>query len=500
MKELNPTVSISSGGSDLGLHKTVSIDGHTIVDKKADSILGPFVKALYRLICQPEFNDSQLNKERFVACYQRNRSATHGPGVTVNTSVVPNELDATGTSKGEFDGVYDYMSNSRHNPDGSASHLLLGIDAEDPLLSGVFISPRNVDRPNTLPLKRVTSWGKDALPENVEPVDLSGQNPTVDRIKTIPFRLNRSESYNSLAGRSERVDYDLLRAPTLHIGKDNRPNEMNYFFAGNSDFRFSTTGDSNSTPANSANQSVITFSRDFTNNSGSAITVENIHISTHATDDRRGEIVIARDLNQFTIPDSSTVTVQYKMTADNTGGGLMEMFMGLLTRRFNNGHEVSRINGTSAYRENHYLEMMAHPIEGVDADYGQGMPNPENMGPVLGTDGSAVVNGQEKLKSKIPHGRKSGELVHLGTTNEPLEIDEANDEMEFGVTRHFKNESGSSVDVQETALYVGGGGDDGDYRDFPRDSYMVARHASPSATIADGEIAKLTYTFKADLA
>lgn len=509
MQSINPTISVGTPGDDLHLHQKVQMGDRTLVDQPGDSLLIPFMKGLYRLIARANLDNkpnADHDKVHMVDTNSgENYPGQYGDSVGLDTSSVPTLLTVSGTT---FDLRYgESYTNERSelSLEGGEAHVFW-IESAVPKLNGAFhLETTDFNsNPNQFPLYKVAEWTKDAKPAARTPLDLSGE--TVDHVTLY----NEREEYYRvwMRGLGQNSYMDTNRGPLVYPGieitRQTRANKMNsYFWGSGLESELSSSGTSRSEATENQNSSTITLSKDYTNNSGSDVTAEAIQIPARIFDKRYA--VIARDLNQFTIPDGSTVTVKYEFTATNSGGGLMDIFMQLLKRRFDNGGEVTRVSdGNSVNQNANFWDFYAVPILQRDIYISDDRQVPQNhdlVGPVIGTDDSAVVNTQHSLGSKIENGVQSGQMIHEHVQPSAFRVDKANDECEFDLTRRFVNKSGSDITVRETGVYVSSNYGENYFQEFPRgnNSHMIARNTVGPTTVADGEIIEVTYTFKATL-
>ena len=299
-------------------------------------------------------------------------------------------------------------------------------------------------------------------------------------------------------------------SPTIELGTGTKAVEVSDYrldrriTSGTLDGELLYGSQTTSLPAVAGQQSEITVSRQFTNNSPATINVEEIGLmadSVHAN-----PTLIARDLRAFSIPAGSTATVSYKMftTADASGGTTIQ-FNELMTRRLKSTtREVKDIDNQNRVEENaHWDFITVSGIGGVGAFQGH-RPNGvdgADVGPVVGTGTTAVTQTDYQLAARVPHADtgQPGGLVHLGAFAEGFEEDAVAGTAGFDVKRMFVNASGADVTVTEAGLNVGGGFDDNTYDDV-RYAYMIARDVlDQPVTIPDGEALMLTYRVEVSL-
>lgn len=502
MQEINPTITFGDP-DDISLHQQVTLDDEVVIDREADSLLGPMCLVLYGMFGYNRYpSGSGEEKDRlrlgFKGSYSGPRGRPNydaGSGFSVDTSVVPCEIKTDDGQDINDHNVYFDRNNSaayRELPNQGNGTIII-LETEQEVLSGPFFTPDR-DYDSRFRLYTIDSFNRQHEPTSVTPLDLTGQSVgEIDRICVLDLQGDNSDGLFRVGRRGNRNDE--LAGSWLMLGNDGRPNDIRHLPGSISNHRFSTSGNSLANPAESPNSSSVLLSRDFTNNSGEDVNINEVWWSTgfrynHGSDRNNQAMPLARDPTTLTVPANSTITVQYRIECNNQGGGLMQMFMGLLYRHLGtNNYEVSRIDGTSVseYRDREFYCVSP-------GGYGlmpTGQYRHDELGPQIGTDGTATDNSMSDLQSRIDHGKESGKVIYDASHVEPIDKDYANQRYAFDVVRRFRNVSGSSIDVNETGLYVGGG----EYDRHPEDIHMIARH-TPSATIADGEAAEVRYTFE----
>jgi len=149
------------------------------------------------------------------------------------------------------------------------------------------------------------------------------------------------------------------------------------------------------------------------------------------------------------------------------------------------GVSYTSFNTSNTQKATHTLNKVG--IYGLDLrDYSTGVILSDKYGIVIGTSNQAVQITDYALISQITHGNSTGEMEHWGCwINPPIITTSGTQEGYFEVERIFKNNSGSSITIEEIGLYMQG-------------HFCILRDlvGSGGQTVDDGEWLKVKYTIK----
>lgn len=470
MKELNPTIEMAPGG-DLSVERTIAVDDEVVVEGPGHSITGQFAVAMFNLMAQPEVE--QMHKIR---TFDQDVETVGG---SINNSVVPVELNLNNRN-----------SNRVFLNESGEQNRIFVIDSDEPLLRGLFKQQNGKDgnEPGTIFLHK-PDFDNQGLVTGETAVDWTGETVSdpgemgIYNPREYGFRREGGDQIEDWQVRLSRVtDATSIYSPLTIAAIDHK---------------FDVGGRNIAQPTSQTNQSAIEVSADFSNNTGSDITVESVGLDARFEGKRWA---LARDINQFTISNASTVNVFYRLRSDNSGGGgIMEHFMRMLYKEakpFNNfSVDLTNASSTSRQvndiREYHFTAVGPGGLGGIESP---GDFHGKDFGPVIGKSTNTVNNSQVRLADRIDHGTGTDEVIHHGSYIErPLVRDISGNSFRFNVIRLFENRSGSFIDINETGLYANAGDDDKGLEK----SAMIARHVlSSTETLANGEILELTYTFE----
>ena len=456
MKKIEQTVETKDS---IDLQMEVSMEGETIIKRQADSLVGNFMRLLY--IMMIDITGDNSGKRML--------------GRADTESQTVDSIDFTSSA------LID-LSNDVNWQSGRLAYL----DTNYQAMNGFYYMVGDYD----LEVYEVTfdrSTGDITQGNRTDWSSLDSNNFN-GNIRLGEFKFvapNRSDyffdSANIVIGRN---------GPSTPAGIEDQWLE-------NINRRIDRTGTTITEPAVQTNSSEITLSRQFSNNENYDITVGEIGVITEY--DNSDFVMIARDnVTDFTIAQGNSVTIEYKLTLDNSGdGGMMSQFHQLLYRHlrgtnrtvrdiFNNDQSDNQDEGT----------MVPISIGGISdpSPWDDGLEG-EYVGPIPGTGTTTVANTNTSLESRVPHGTSDGTMVHYGPVGESIVLDEANGEIYFDVVKPLENRGSTTITIQEQALYTAyyRGYED----QYPHYSVMIARHTlTNSVNVAPGEILKVSYRLK----
>lgn len=110
----------------------------------------------------------------------------------------------------------------------------------------------------------------------------------------------------------------------------------------------------------------------------------------------------------------------------------------------------------------------------------------DGWGIVLGTDNTPVDILDYKLIAQIMEGVGAGQLLHQGS-NFDADVTVADPDCTFDMWRNFNNNSGGSIIVKETGIYV---------RVGTTDKFCIVRDVPSQVTVPDGGGCYIKYTPK----
>ena len=266
-----------------------------------------------------------------------------------------------------------------------------------------------------------------------------------------------------------------------------------------------------SLPAITSGQSEITFTRQFTNNSGGNLEINELGLMCLGSEnDSSNYYFITRDLRSFSIANGATITVNYRIRTQCTPDeGTMIQFNELLTRAFKSTSREAKdtLNQNRFMPRNSgdfFFTSPAGDQSGlVDGAYTNGVLAQE-VGPVVGTSTDPVDQTNYQLIGRIQHGDITnptpGTLVHFGSFADGFYEDLVNDKCGYYVHRMFYNATASPITIREVGLQCGGGDDANHSYDQISYSYLLHRAILDSPVIvAPGESVILSYNIEVAL-
>lgn len=500
MIEINQTVDIKEA---LNMKFRVSVDEQPIIERKADSLVGNFIRLLHA-----NSGDNDSTGGYFDNADQRSAPDSRKAHLEINErggfGGLPGGSDPAAIDDSGVPARIDLDPNNNNN---SPYHInlngdtngLINIWSRDDTVTGFYAASEQSDGSNRNDNNAEDLYLWEAT---IDPVtnEVTVGN-AVDWTSTDTSNFDGDLVVATFQRSGTDADGDIFRNPQIILGAE--PNgevvsvEDQWMF---SDVipALSGSGTSVAAPAVTTNESEIEFSETFTNNNSYDIPVNAVGI--RANNQSSDGILIARDLANFTIPAGSSVTVTYFFTISNaSGGGVMAQFNELLYRHFNSSNRELPDIFNNNINDNHssWNFRMAGP--GGDSRHSQfGGVYGRNIGPVVGASTQSVSNTDFALIDPVPHGNdEDGKLFHYGSAVEDFEIEPANGKAYFDVVRIFENRGSTSIDINETGVYAASAGRS---QERPDSTHLLSRHTlGTSTTISAGELLKLSYRFEVNV-
>jgi len=458
---------------DIDLRMQVSMEGETIIDRQADSLVGNYGRMLLGMMGRKGASSSKnqvLKRERTQIV----------PGSEINIDFQSTPVRINDTDNGQF--IFE------------AENQIMVVNTSVSGMNGVYYMVGETFDGDYVDLYEVTVDEENATFTQGNGVDWSSFESSYNGEDIGFVRYG-----TGTPGRSQGH----FRSPNIVVGQ-NVPNTdasiLDYRLEDPNGILYqgtlSTTSTSISEPAVQTNNSDINLSRTFTNNTGSAVDVGEVGVLASGPG---GSVLLARDnVTDFSIANGNSVTIDYVFSVSSTNdGGVMSQFHQKLYRQFartnRNVRDINNNDQNDGEASGQFT--ISSTAGGTNMNAQTGPLDGEFIGPVVGTGSESVSNTNFALETQIPHGTSSGEFVYHGQFIDDIEIDATNGNASFDIVRLFENESGGSVDVSETALYSGYNPEDlDDVVDRIDYSVMIARNVLTNAvTVNDGEIFRLTY-------
>ena len=479
------------GGGDCDLYLEALVDGETVVNKKADSLLSGFLQTLYLQMCGRSFNQSM---------------PTTGMLLNNNSYTIDTPINISSISLGNSNMIRISVNYSPCNPGAGTTLISIqgvqsssSIALTDGLYQAIFVSGETTyDLVGTTFIsgddaKYITNTGStrfirtDATARNCSIYSFSGHWIVVgtgtNPVNIADVCLQKEMQTGSTTGR--------LTYNTGSISQD--------------------TSDSTN--------SQITFTRTFTNNSGSSVTIN--ELGMYAQYGHYGDpspfwwdILIMRDLATIVVASGKTLTINYKiistLSAGTNPGGFTQIFTKLLYRHFSQSTraaiDINNVSQTAQQSPGTFKVTAPGGLTYCNTYEGAGyclIDSPWKSGIVLGTGSAAVTENDYYLNNAITHGTGAGQLLYYGgfvgnyVTSSGLGI------ASFDINKVFENASGLDITVNEIAMIVGASSmtaDGQNGNELPLWLHMIARNVlTTPVTATNGQMLKVTYTIKVTL-
>lgn len=253
-------------------------------------------------------------------------------------------------------------------------------------------------------------------------------------------------------------------------------------------------------PVITASAGTIQFTRDFNNNSGGNITVEEVGVVARAYAESgepgyttHDEFLLARDLTTFTVPDGDTYTVTFEWQVTiSAEKGYMTQFAQLMYRQFSGlPRSAWMISNADSGNDGPYAKQLS-------AQEASGWLKYPYVGIMVGTGSGAIDITDYDLDTRVLYGEDgdSGTLRMFGAVT--TEMTFSGNVASFQVVKLFQNVSGGSIVISELGAVVAA------QNNF--DQHMITRHLHDGAggrpssvTLADDEILVASITFGVDI-
>lgn len=238
-----------------------------------------------------------------------------------------------------------------------------------------------------------------------------------------------------------------------------------------------------------------TLTRDFTNNSGATINVQEAALYAQHTNEAfmSPRFMIARDLVTLNIDVGATLGLSYRIrTTKGVTGGFTRWFMEMLYRQFaQTAREVTTVFGGSDSRSPGAGQLIAVAAGGRNK-HASDLSGEEAQffGPQLGLGTAAMTIDDTAMQTRITHGTGTDQmLIYGGFIQNYVQGASA---ASFDIVRLFHNDSGAPITVNETGVYAGfASGED------LLGPAMIARDVlAVGVEVADGEIIRSTHTIQ----
>lgn len=281
----------------------------------------------------------------------------------------------------------------------------------------------------------------------------------------------------------------------IYLGRDGSTNTLRQphlnepILKGSSDGRLSYNPMTINEPNVDANNntSTIKLSREVENKGSVDINVNEIGVAGRHTErgysgqDASVWDFITRDTTSVTISPGSTVSFTYRIrTNASDDGGIMTNFFELMFRQFTkNSRNAKDINNNDVSRSNSRRQFYVLGRGGYRF-------NEALRGVQVGRSNDIVNAGNTSLQDRVPYGDGDDELFPVGSFVEKQVEDAANNRFYFDISRVFENRGTTTINIEETGLYV----------DTGNATVMIARHKTASTSVSPGNSIKVTYRFQ----
>ena len=379
---INPTLEI--GGIDMDLSIQMAIDGEVVIDKKSDSLLAGLLRILMNqmggipdavivpaLYCAtngfPSYNEMFSDQGEVIT-----DAATYsGTKTKITTSATQGFIAGDWVMISSLTGDWT-ACNGLHQIVDDISSTEFSIDVNSSAFGalGVAFSPQVI-----------------LLRTPTEQMPYSGQ-------------FNYNEIWLGKGNTAVTIDD---RVPNDFIGRGSGPGQLDWT---DDEIDPAVVGVNATT-----NICTMTFSRDFTNNSGATIAIEEASLFTlgniwSTSTNHYHWTMIARDLISTTILDGGTATVNYRIrTSLDAEGGFLEQMLQAWAQQSVPGYNLIDTDGTAPYRgASDYKFRMVAPSGDNRTGTSIYYYDPSHLGPQVGTGNTAVNVEDRDLETKIIHG------------------------------------------------------------------------------------------------
>ncbi len=395
---VNPTLIIGRKNMELSIQ--VCIDGEVIIEKKSDSLLSGLLKVLMGcmggipgLLSIPSLSATRDGVRDYDEIY-----GDYGEVITGAETYSGTKTKITsGTTTVVVVGDYVMISgltgdwsacNGYHQvvDDISATELSIDVNSSAFGALGLAFSPQFI-------LLRIPST----------------QMPSVDTLRWNEVWLGKG---NTVVNIDDRVLADF-------IGRGSGPGQLDWIDATVVPSVIGINGTTDIV--------TMTFSRDFTNNSGATIAIEEAGLFSEAVHDPASTdnhyyTMLARDLISTTILDGGIVTVNYRIrTSLDAEGGFLAQMLEAWAAQARIGTIINIENSGISNSAEKYALRMAAPSGDNRTGSSVAYEDAEFLGPQIGTGVTAVGVEDYAMETRIAHG--NGSLLTVSGTTGNLIID-----------------------------------------------------------------------------
>ncbi len=414
---VNPTLII--GRKDMELSIQVCIDGEVIIDRKSDSLLSGLLKVL-------------------MSCMGGLSSPLAIPSLSATRDGVRTYSEIFGDYGEVITGAETYSGTKTKITSGTTQTVVVddyvmisGLTGDWAACNGLQQVVDDISSTELSIAVNSSAFGALGLAFSPQFIKLRIPTPQMPDGTTLKY----SEIW--LGKGNTAVDID-DRVPADFIGRGSGPGQLDWV---------DVTILPSIVGVNAVTNIVtMTFSRDFTNNSGSTINIEEAGLFAQAvldpaSTDNHYYTFLARDLISTTILNGGTVTVNYRIRTalDAEGGFLAQMLeaWGAQARAEN----IINIENTPIYNlSEKYLYRMAAPSGDNRTGTSTSYEDAEFLGPQIGTGATAVGVEDYAMETRIAHG--NGSLLTCSGTNGNLVININ----AVNYSEAFSNDSDETVD------------------------------------------------------
>jgi len=331
-----------------------------------------------------------------------------------------------------------------------------------------------------------------------------------DETKTVGLDMSAEPAYTASSATAYGVKYAfngfgtnvLFNSPEILLGYGTTAVDIQDFAPEIRDPLLSPQGQLIDEPIVGTTDSTLRLTRDFNNDTGGSITIEEMALKCRAGINSWEYIVIARDLITKTILAATPITLNYdvKTTVDLAAGGVLRQFNEILYRQLktasrtvfdldNVGQSVSVNTGNFAMVGMSGLHRFDPYIAGGGQSY--------KLGIIFGhtQSGLAVAIDNVDLADRIVHGTGTDELEYYGSIVDGYSVGATS--AEFKVRRLAKNASGAQIDIDDIGLVCAGNASMNDFHLVSRYIHDGAGGRPATTALGVGNVVEGIMTFKA---
>ena len=237
------------------------------------------------------------------------------------------------------------------------------------------------------------------------------------------------------------------------------------------------------------------MTRDFTNNSGATINVQEagLYCQHETVAFGNPRFLMARDLFVVNIPNANTLTLNYRIrTVTGATGGFTRWFLEMMFRQFTLlNRDTTDVFGGTQTKAFELGQFMTVGMGGTNQQSPfLGGVQGQFYGPQVGTDNTAMDINQFQMGARIPHGTGTDEMLIYGGFVQNY-VQSASD-ASFDIVRIFQNESGAAITINEVGIFSGVA----EASDLEPPSMIVRDVPAAGTVVNDNEIIRVTYTIR----